>query len=441
VAALVLRGEPMSWQEWLGPRAAAFWELREGEIRQRLEAYTGRLSRRDGGTVAKLHATGRGAKPSLPSRNAQRLGYSLADLGARRVLKESRAGQTGCQWCQVNCRHWHWVEADYAPEGRDRFLDDFEPTYALFAMLDLQSADDSTRGRLRLLEEVDRRVVLPIEQMGCDVIDVGVALAALFESLEKGLIPADDLPPFLRGDVRLGDLELVAQSVEALRRSDPAPALRAVGDGPQALAERYPGLQEILFTSGPGTLGNAGHANQLWTFLMPFSRFFGHYVGQLYKIEGELPSGTAPSEVQPVFEKVIHQAMRREFFGCLGNALSTCAFTFVIFGQDGQGVNLDDSDLLVRTLACFGIETRREELEWFAQAFWAQSVAFKLERGWQPPVASDYPERVYETLVQALDRPVDELRALMDLLIAEWKRQAAEVMYRHGYEVPSGWES
>jgi aldehyde:ferredoxin oxidoreductase len=441
VSALVLRGKPLSWQEWLGPRAKTFWDLREGEIRQRLETYTERLSRRDGGTVAKLYTTGRGEKPTLPARNAQVLGYNLADLGARRVLKESRTGQTGCQWCQVNCRHWHWVEADYAPEGRDRFLDDFEPTYALFAMLDLQPVDDSMQGWLRLVEEVDRRVVLPIEQMGCDVIDVGVALAALFEGLEQGLIPLEDLPPFLHEDVHLGDLDLVAQTVEELRRGDPAPAVRAVGDGPQALGERYPGLQEILFTSGPGTLGNAGHANQLWTFLMPFSRFFGHYVGQLYKIEEKLPPGTDAREVRPLFEKVIRQALRREFFGCLGNALSTCAFTFVIFGQDGKGVYLDDSDLLVRTLACYGIETRREELEWFAEAFWAQSVAFKLECGWRPPTASDYPKRVYEALQHALDRPVDELRVLMELLIAEWQRQAAEVMYKYGYKVPPDWES
>ena len=47
---------------------------------------------------------------------------------------------------------------------------------------------------------------------------------------------------------------------------------------------------------------------------------------------------------------------------CLGNTLSTCAFTFVIFGQNGRGAALDESDLLVRTLACYGIETTRAEL-------------------------------------------------------------------------------
>ena len=69
----------------------------------------------------------------------------------------------------------------------------------------------------------------------------------------------------------------------AMLRSDQAteyPALRAIGDGPQALAERYPPMHDIVFTSGEGTLGNAGHCNALWTFLMPFSRFFGHYVSQ-----------------------------------------------------------------------------------------------------------------------------------------------------------------
>jgi aldehyde:ferredoxin oxidoreductase len=438
-AAMVLRGEPVSWQAWFGPRAEAFRTLREGEFQERLASYCGRFSRRDGGTVAKLYATGSGDQPTLPARNAQRLGYELADLGARKALEASREGQTGCHWCQVNCRHWHWVDADYAPGGRDKFLDDFEPTYAVFAMLDLQADEDSLRGRLRLREEVDRRVILPVEQMGCDVIDVGVGLAGLFEGLERGLVPLDDVPPSLRAGPYLGRLDLAAWAVEALRAGDPSPALRAVGDGPQALASRYPTLQEILFTSGPGTLGNPGHANALWTFLMPFSRFFGHYSGQTYKIEGDLDPDANPAEVGALFQRVISQMLQREFFGCLGNALSTCAFTFVTFSQDGRGVTLDDSDLLTRTLACYGIETTREELAWFAEAFWAQSIAFKLERGWQPHTAADFPARVFESLSLALGRPESELRALMDALIAEWKRQAGDVLYKCGYEIPQGW--
>jgi aldehyde:ferredoxin oxidoreductase len=434
-AALVLRGEPVAWQDWFGPRAETFWALVEGEIRQRLEAFTERLSRRDGGTVTKLYATGSGEQPTLPARNARRLGYDLADLGARQVLKARRVGQTGCHWCQVNCRHWHWVEADYAPGGHDRFLDDFEPAYAIYSMLDLRPASDSLQDKLHLLQEVDQRIILPIEQLGCDVIDVGVGLAALFEGLERGLIPHDDMPPLLQSGPYQGNLEMIARAVETLRAGTIAPALRAVGDGPQALAERYPEVQDSLFTSGPGTLANAGHANRLWTFLMPFSRFFGHYVGQLYKIEGDLP--TNPEETQSRFERVIREALQREFLSCLGNALSTCAFTFVIFSQDGKGVTLDDTDLLVRTLACYGIEARREELEWFSEAFWAQSIAFKLECGWRPPSALDLPARIFEALAQALGRPADELRMLMEQLITEWKRQASNVMLKYGHEIPA----
>jgi hypothetical protein len=75
-------------------------------------------------------------------------------------------------------------------------------------------------------------------------------------------------------------------------------------------------------------------------------------------------------------------------------------------------------------------------LEWFAETFWAQSVAFKLERGWRPPAAADFPDRVFDALSLALDRPAAELRALMDGLIAEWKRQAGEIMYKYGYDSP-----
>ena len=439
LGALVLRGEPLSWQEWFGSRAGAFWELREGEIRQRLAEYTERLSRRDGGTVTKLYTTGSGRQPTLPARNAQRLGYSMADLGARQVLQASRVGQTGCQWCQVNCRHWHWVDADYAPEGRDRFLDDFEPTYAIYAMLDLQPDEDSIEGRLSLLHQVNQKVILPIEEMGCDVIDVGVGLAALFEGLERELIPLSEVPVFLRECGCLGNLDLVVQSVEALRAGAVAPALKAVAHGPQALAERYPEVRDIVFSSGPGTLGNAGHANALWTFLTPFSRFFGHYVGQLYKIEGNLPSSTSVDGAEQEFQPVVREALQREFFGCLGNALSLCAFTSVVFSQEGRGICLGGADLLVRTLACYGIETSRTDLEWFAESFWARSIAFRLEQGWRLPSVEDYPIRVFETLAQALGRPEDELRSLMGLLICEWKRQAEEILYKYGHCVPKGW--
>jgi aldehyde:ferredoxin oxidoreductase len=339
----------------------------------------------------------------------------------------------------VNCRHWHWVDADYAPDGRDRFLDDFEPTYAIYAMLDLRPEDDSLKGQLSLLQQVNKRVILPIEEMGCDVIDIGLGLAALFEGLERGLVPPPDVPDFLREGACLGNLELVIQSVEALRSGQGFPALRAVGHGPQCLAEQYPELEDIVFTSGPGTLGNAGHANALWTFLMPLSRFFGHYVGQFYKIEGDLPAEPHPDTVRPIFERVVRQALQREFFGCLGNALSMCAFTSVIFSQEGRGIRLDETDLLVRTLGCYGLETSRVELEWFAESFWAQSVAFRLEHGWRVPSATDYPGRVFETLSKALGFSPEELRGLMDVLIREWQRQAGEILYKYGHKVPEGW--
>ena len=42
--------------------------------------------------------------------------------------------------------------------------------------------------------------------------------------------------------------------------------------------------------------------------------------------------------------------------------------------------------------------------------------------------------RVYEGLSIALDRPVEELQALMEMLIEAWKRQAGDGMRRFGYE-------
>jgi hypothetical protein len=38
-----------------------------------------------------------------------------------------------------------------------------------------------------------------------------------------------------------------------------------------------------------------------------------------------------------------------------------------------------------------------------------------------------------------MDRPGDELRRLMDTLIAEWKRQAGEMLAKHGQQAPVDW--
>jgi aldehyde:ferredoxin oxidoreductase len=437
--ALVLRGEPMEQAEFFGYEDTPFTRNPNGAIASLVDKHCARLSGKTGGTVTKLYATGAApdGRNTLPARNAQQVGYSLADLGGPQVLKATRRGKTGCHWCQVDCRHYHWVDVDYAPGGNDLLLDDFEPTYAIFAMLGLEPAEDSLQGRLDLLAEVDRRLILPIEQMGCDIMNIGVGLAALFEGVGRGIIPTEDVPDFVARADGLGNLEAAVQAVELLRtpQASEYPALYVVGDGPQAIAERYPGMQDIVFTGGKGTLANAGHCSTLWTFLMPFSRFFGHYVGQIYKIDEQLPSPDSGQEAyRECFERVVARMLQREFFWLLSNALSQCAFTFVIFSQDGEGERLSNDDLLVRMLRNYGIQTTQDDLNWFSQAFWAQSMDLKCQFGWRPPSAADFPQRVYEALALALERPVEELQMLMGMLIEEWKRQAGETMARFGYE-------
>ncbi|MCJ7548536.1 MAG: hypothetical protein MUQ30_02515 [Anaerolineae bacterium] len=441
--ALVLRGTPLDQARFFATTGAdaAFARSPNYTIARHLTPHTARLSGKAGGTITKLYATGcqRQEQRTLPARNATQMGYELAGLGDRHILAATRDGHTGCHWCPVDCRHWHWVEADYAPGGRDRFLDDFEPTYALFAMLNLTPADGSFQAQLALLREVNRRLILPIEQMGCDIMDVGIGLAALFEGLDRGIIPQSDVPPALAG-AQLGDLEAAVAAVDVLRgglNGPQYPALRALGEGPQGLAAQYPTMQDLVFTCGPGTMGNAGHSNALWNFLMPFSRFFSHYSGQIYKIDEALPPTPDDAALRRVFQRTVERMFNREYFGILCNALSSCAFTFGLFSQDGQGEQLDDSDLLVRTLAQYGVHTSREDLMWFAQAFWAQSIDLKRQYGWRPPTAHDLPRRVYEGLQLVLAQPIAELTRWMDLLIDEWRTQAEAVMSKFGYE--TGW--
>ena len=273
--AMVLRGEPLGPFEFFGEDAAGFARNPNREITPLVDQYCHRLSSRIGGTIVKLHKTGGQpvGKNTLPAWNARNLGYAMADAGDERTLKATREGQTGCHWCQVHCRHTHSIPADYAPEGTDLFLDDFEPAYAIHAMLGLVPTEDTFEAQLELIADVDERLMQPIEQMGLDVIDAGLGLSALFEGVERGIIPESDVPDFVIRAKGLGNLEAAVRAVALLGTPQAARylALRAVGDGPQALAERYPRMQDIVFTCGKGTLGNPGHCNALWTFLMPFS--------------------------------------------------------------------------------------------------------------------------------------------------------------------------
>jgi hypothetical protein len=437
-AAMVLRGEPVGPFEFFAEDDAAFARNPNREITPLVDRYCHRLSSRIGGTIIKLHKTGGGpaGENTLPAWNAQNLGYAMADAGDEPILKATREGQTGCHWCQVHCRHYHSVAADYAPGGYDLFLDDFEPAYAVHAMLGLIPDGDTLEAQLDLIADVDERLMKPIEQMGLDVIDAGLALSALFEGVQRGIIPEGDVPECVVRAEGLGNLESAIQAVAILGTPQAAqyPALRAVGDGPQALAAAYPEMQELVFTCGEGTLGNPGHCNALWTFLMPFSRFFGHYSGQIYKIKGALPPPGSDGEAIHAFcSEIVERMLQREFFWLLGNAFSHCAFTFIIFSQDGKGETLREDDLLVRLLRHYDIYVTNADLIEFSQAFWAQSIDLKRQYGWRPQSAAGFPARVYEALSVSLGRPQDELRVLMDHLITEWKQQAGEVLVRFGY--------
>jgi len=407
---------------------------------QRLEKYGSRLGCKDAGTIIKLAATGNdpAGKNTLPAWNATRLGYSMADIGGQDILLATREGKAGCYWCPVSCRHYHTVPVDYAPDGKDLFLDDFEPAYAIFAMLGIEASENTKEAKIRMIDQVNRELFIPIEQLGCDVIDIGLGIAALYEGVSKGLIPSSDVPDFLhQKEGNFGSIEKAHRVLELLETNDHKyRAIRCLGDGPQALAEVCSEMRDSVFTCGANTLGNAGHCNKLWTFLMPFSRFFGHYSGQIYKVPGDIPENPDPDKLKQLFAGVIREMFQREYFGILCNALSCCAFGFVIFSEGGDGVELSRDDLLVEVLRFYGIEASREELMRFAENFWAQSVDLKIKHGWKPPRADQFPYRVFEAVSQAISHPPERCREMMDLLIDEWKRQAKRIMSKYGYQAP-----
>ncbi len=254
-------------------------------------------------------------------------------------------------------------------------------------------------------------------------------MAALYEGISKDVIPLSDVPEFLHHkESNFGSIEKAHGILELLETNDHEyRAIRCLGDGPQALADAYPEMRDSVFTCGAKTLGNPGHCNKLWTFLMPFSRFFSHYSAQIYKVSGSIPENPDQDVLQELFPCVIDEMFQREYFSILCNTLSCCAFGFVIFTEGGAGVELSRDDLLVKVLHFYGIEITREELMRFAQNFWAQSMDLKSKHGWQPPDAHQFPYRIFEAVSQAISHPPEKCREMMNLLIVEWKRQATRM--------------
>ncbi|MBD3421365.1 MAG: hypothetical protein GF398_14710 [Chitinivibrionales bacterium] len=438
VAALVLKGERVDISDYFAGTGKGVTNP-EFALTPLFEKACHRLTSKSGGTISKLYATGANSKGknTLPAGNATRLGYEMADLGSPKILEATRDGQLGCQWCQVDCRHYHWVAADYAPEGRDKFLDDFEPAFAVYAMLGLRPDDDTFDGRIRFLKKADETINMEIEQMGCDIMDIGMGLAALADGVATHKIPAQEVPEFMRSSPVLGDFEAFYRAAQMLRSGEAAsfPALGLVGNGPQGLADAYPEMKDSVFTGGKNTIGNAGHCNTLWTFLMPFSRYFGHYVGQYYKIDEQLPREDATADELALFAtRVVRRLLRREFFWLIGNALSHCGFTYIVFSEDMKGEELRRDELLVRLLRDYGINTTNANLVLFAQTFWAQSMDFKCQCGWTPPSVDDFPQRIFEALSKVNGRTIEELKSMMRLLIDEWNKQAGNIMRGAGYE-------
>lgn len=440
--ALVLKGLPVAARTFLGrDRNRAFKKLIRHHVSPRLRTYCAWLGRANTGTIGKLPATGADTleHPTLPTHNATRLTYAAAGLGNSRTLRAARDGHTACHWCRVRCRHYSWVPADYAPDGRDALLDDFEPAYAVCAMLDIQPSDTSEKSLLKLRRLANEKLFLPIEQMGLDVIDVGTALAALFEGVERKLIPAEHVPEFLREGPLFGDITLMSRTLELLGQGGAGfVAVRAMGEGPEGLAKLYPDMKDRVFTCGRTTLGNAGHCNALWTFLMPFSRFFSHNSGRLYEIDEDLPAGCGDEEARAIFARVVERMIQRELIGILSNALSLCTFVFRAFTEDGKGRTLD-TDTFREVMTFFDLDADPKAALQTAEAFLAESIRFRLDCGWQPPGVREYPARVLETVSHVIGTSPERCRELFALLIDEWKRGAGTLLKRHGIPVRWRW--
>ncbi|MCQ8892765.1 MAG: hypothetical protein NQU41_05220, partial [Candidatus Methanosuratincola sp.] len=130
--------------------------------------------------VLPLNMTG-----SLPSRNLQSNRFSGAqELSGENMAEKYLGRRTACAHCPVSCIHIAALREPYESEPyfyKTKMISyDYEPIYALGAMLDLKSPE----GYLKLMDTV--------EELGLDAMSTGVVLAWATEAMERGIVKESD---------------------------------------------------------------------------------------------------------------------------------------------------------------------------------------------------------------------------------------------------------
>lgn len=314
--------------------------------------------------VLPLNMTG-----SLPSRNLQSNSFAgVQELSGENMAEKYLGRRTACAHCPVSCIHIAALREPYENEPyfyKTKMISyDYEPIYALGAMLELKSPE----GYLRLMDTV--------EELGLDAMSTGVVLAWATEAMEKGIIKESDAGGI---SLKWGDHETYIKAVKRIVAMDNE-FFQALAKGVRHASSKYGGEDFALEFGGnemPGYhTGPVAHLGY-----MTGARH-SHLDGAGYSIDQKMyKEGIKYSPDYAARELFEEEAWRQ-----ILSSLVVCYFA--------RGVYTPET--VSRCLKTLGLERDQEELKEVGRAVLRKKYAFKFREGFSL-MEMRIPKRICET--------------------------------------------
>jgi len=305
----------------------------------------------------------------LPTRNLKEARFEGASGISGETFAQHYLGRRlACSHCPVGCIHIAALREPYEDESyfykTSMISYDYEPLYALGAMLGISSAADF----LKLMDRVE-------ESWGMDAMSLGVILAWATEALERGLISENET-----GGVKL-EWGCVEEYIKAAGYivSQPNDFYRALARGVEYAASIYGGADFALSFGGNEMPGyHTGPGAHLGAII---GARHSHLDNAGYGIDQKT---LVNQKMRP--EELIDTLLEEERWRQVLSSLVVCFFA--------RGIYLPE--LVTRLLGVAGFDLSTDDLQRIGREIHNEKYRFKIREGFAVDSVR-IPERIFET--------------------------------------------
>ncbi|MGE5398143.1 MAG: aldehyde ferredoxin oxidoreductase N-terminal domain-containing protein [Chitinophagales bacterium] len=333
------------------------------------------------------------AMNSLPTRNLQQSTFEKArEISGESFADERLSRKLSCAGCPVGCVHIaqnRKLFGNKRPEYRTSQLAyDHELIFSLGSFLGTGNKDDF----LTLLEEV--------EDLGFDVMSIGVLLGWLTEAFSNGLVGEQELGTRVEFGFTEGYLH-VMRNIAAPQND----LYRLLGKGTEEVARQLGGLDYAM------TLGKT----EMTGYHTGYGAILGQAVGarhsHLDNAGYSFDQTKDPGDPRAFVSFIIDEEINR----CVTNSLIMCLFARAIY----------DFPTIIQALNSIGIDKTEEELKEMARSIYREKLKVKQKLGFDFRQLR-FPKRFFETASLQGKLKEEVMQEMLDYYINEIESFMAE---------------